>query len=118
MAEKNQNDSFGKETEEIVISVGGSLIAPEDIDTDFLRDFVELVKSEVTAGRRFVLIAGGGKTCRRYQAAARRLGVSSAESIDWVGIYSTRMNGELLRAAFGELPEDLRKTLEMLNTIN
>ena len=47
----------------IVISLGGSLIVPEKIDTDFLRDFKSLIISHVKQNKKFVIITGGGKIC-------------------------------------------------------
>jgi uridylate kinase len=51
--------------------------------------------------RRFVVICGGGSVCRRYQEAARRIGVDSENDLDWIGIRATRLNAELVKAAFG-----------------
>ena len=48
----------------IIISVGGSMIVPNDIDTVFLTQFKTLILDYVSRGFRFVLIAGGGKTAR------------------------------------------------------
>lgn len=84
-----------------VISLGGSLIVPDDIDTEFINSFRNLITGEIGKGNRFAIITGGGKLCREYQAAARSLGVASEESLDWVGIYATRLNAALLQAAFG-----------------
>lgn len=48
--------------ETIIISLGGSLIVPDQIDTNFLKDFKTLVLSNVAKGKKFVIITGGGKT--------------------------------------------------------
>ena len=48
----------------IIISLGGSLIVPEEIDIAFLEGFKEIILREVQAGKRFVIITGGGKICR------------------------------------------------------
>ena len=53
-----------------VISVGGSLIVPEEIDTDFLAIFKQFIIKRIEKGDRFILVAGGGKTARKYQSAA------------------------------------------------
>ena len=56
----------------IVISVGGSLIVPNGgIDTNFLIKLNHLIREEVAKGKRFLLIAGGGKLCRHYQEAGK-----------------------------------------------
>ncbi|KKS04805.1 MAG: hypothetical protein UU82_C0007G0041 [Candidatus Nomurabacteria bacterium GW2011_GWC2_41_8] len=88
--------------ETIVISLGGSLIIPENLDLDFLKDFKTLILAHVAKSRKFLIITGGGKICRKYQDAAKELGDASIEDLDWIGIASLRMNAELLRVIFGE----------------
>ena len=85
-----------------IISLGGSLVAPDGIDLAFIRTFRELVLGEVKAGKRFIITVGGGKVCRRYQAAASELGVVHQEALDWIGIRVLSLNAELIRAIFGE----------------
>ncbi len=86
-----------------IISLGGSLIVPDEIDTGFLEKFIKFIKDRVLAGERFVLITGGGKVCRRYQKAANDLGITDIESNDWIGIHVTRLNAQFLRIILGEL---------------
>jgi len=88
--------------ETIVISLGGSLIIPDSLDLDFLRDFKALILSHVAKGKKFLIITGGGKICRRYQEAVIELSNPSSEDLDWVGIASLKLNAELLRVIFGE----------------
>lgn len=92
------------EQETVVISVGGSLIVPDTIDTLFLSDFRNLIEQQVaTTGRRFIIIAGGGKTARRYQDAAAAVTELDPEDLDWMGIHATRLNGHLLRTIFRDI---------------
>jgi uridylate kinase len=87
--------------ETIVMSVGGSLIVPDQIDTAFLTKLKTFIDSETaTNGRRFIIIAGGGKTARRYQDAAGEVTRLENEDLDWMGIHATRLNGHLLRTIF------------------
>ena len=86
--------------ETIVMSVGGSLIVPDQIDTDFLRTLKKFIDEETANGRRFIIIAGGGKTARRYQDAAARVTDLTSDDLDWMGIHATRLNGHLLRTIF------------------
>lgn len=86
--------------ETIVMSVGGSLIVPDQIDTGFLKILKAFVDDETTLGRRFIIIAGGGKTARRYQEAASEVAELNSEDLDWMGIHATRLNGHLLRTIF------------------
>ena len=87
-----------------VISLGGSLIVPEEIDVKLLKDFAALINARVAQGEKFVLIAGGGKTTRKYQAAARAIhGDLARDDVDWIGIHATRLNGHLLRTVFKDV---------------
>jgi len=88
-------------SETIVMSVGGSLIVPAQIDTAFLSNLKAFVDEQTTShGRRFIIIAGGGRTARNYQDAAGAVSDLDAEDLDWMGIHATRLNGHLLRTIF------------------
>jgi uridylate kinase len=84
----------------IIISLGGSIIVPDDIDVEFLKEFRKLILKHVDKGRRFIIITGGGKTCRRYQDAAGKVTKLTDEDLDWLGIHATRFNAHLLRTIF------------------
>ena len=85
-----------------IISLGGSLIIPDDIDIDFLKDFKKLILFHVKNGKKFVIVAGGGKICRKYQKVAKEISNPSCEDLDWIGIASLKLSAELLRIIFGE----------------
>ena len=90
--------------ETVVMSVGGSLIVPDNISTLFLVELKNLVERQVTlTKRRFIIIAGGGKTARRYQEAAAGVTELDPEDLDWMGIHATRLNGHLLRTIFRDI---------------
>lgn len=92
-----------KKREYVVVSVGGSLIVPDAIDTSFLSRFQHLISMKTREGRSFYVIAGGGKLARRYQDAAQEVrGDLDREDLDWMGIHSTRLNAHLLRTIFKE----------------
>ena len=76
------------------------MIVPNDIDTVFLTQFKTLILDYVSRGFRFVLIAGGGKTARKYQNAANEITPLTTDDMDWLGIHSTRLNAHLLRSVF------------------
>ncbi|HPS21263.1 MAG TPA: UMP kinase [Candidatus Paceibacterota bacterium] len=86
----------------IIISLGGSLIVPEQIDVDFLKDFRELILSQVAKNKKFIIITGGGKICRKYQNAAKEISTPNNDDLDWIGIASLKLNAELIRTIFGE----------------
>lgn len=89
--------------ETIVMSVGGSLIVPDQIDTTFLTNLKTLITNETALGRRFIIIAGGGRTARRYQEAAGAVTSLERDDIDWLGIHATHLNGHLLRTIFRDI---------------
>lgn len=89
--------------EAIVISLGGSLIVPDELDIEFLKNFKETIVSEVNKGKKFLIITGGGKICRKYQDGAKVLANPSNDDLDWIGIASLKLNAELVRVMFEDL---------------
>ncbi|MEO6509155.1 MAG: UMP kinase [Patescibacteria group bacterium] len=88
----------------IIISVGGSLIAPGHIDTEFLKKLNTFIRKHITNGKRFFLVAGGGKTARNYRDAGKTVvGDMSEDDLDWLGTHATRLNGHLLRTIFVDI---------------
>ncbi len=88
-----------------VISLGGSIVAPENPDSDFLGSFVALIREFLKQDekRRFILVVGGGGPARSWQKAYRSVvEASSDEQADWIGIMATRLNAQLLKAIMGE----------------
>lgn len=83
----------------IIISLGGSVIVPDAIDINFLKKFKRLILKQ--KGKKFIIICGGGKTCRNYQNAAKKLCKPNGEELDWIGISSTKLNAELVKTIFG-----------------
>jgi uridylate kinase len=86
--------------ETIVISVGGSLIVPDGIDTEFLAKLKSFIITNIQSGYRFTIVAGGGQLSRRYQKAANEITTLTPEDLDWLGIHATRLNAHLLRSIF------------------
>lgn len=90
-----------------IISVGGSMIAPDAPDTNFLSAFCDMAKKWLDAdkSRRLILVAGGGAPARVYQNAFRAVcgDTADANAADWIGIMATRLNAQLLKACFGDL---------------
>lgn len=93
-----------------VLSVGGSIVVPEKPDTEFLTKFVLMTTSWLSEDkdRRLILVVGGGGPARVYQNSYREIlsGLSASQNFDnsqadWIGIMATRLNAELLKAAFG-----------------
>ena len=84
-----------------VISLGGSIIVPPaGINWKFLKKFKELIINEIKKGRHFIIITGGGYTCRHYQQAANKVVNLTKDDRDWLGIHTTRLNAHLIKTIF------------------
>jgi uridylate kinase len=91
-----------QDKEHIVISLGGSLIVPSEIDTSFLKAFTDLLSEYVTKGFRFVIITGGGRVSRTYTMSAKEINNPTDTDLDWIGIAVTRLNAEFVRVLFAD----------------
>jgi len=80
----------------VVLSVGGSLINPGQIQVDFLKRLKSFVDK---SSGKFILVCGGGYNARAYPAAAKEFGVDNVGR-DEIGIKATVLNAELLRHIF------------------
>lgn len=86
-----------------IISLGGSIVAPDGIDTAYVQSFASALREflDEAAEHRVILIIGGGGPARRYQQAYRELMQDPRdEDQDWIGIMATRLNAELIRGVF------------------
>ena len=87
--------------EKIVIGLGGSLIVPDKVDTDFLKQFKKLILSHIHS-KQFIIVTGGGRTAREYSKAAGKVSKIKSQDRDWLGIHSTHLNGYLIKTIFGD----------------
>ncbi|MDI3544109.1 MAG: uridylate kinase [Candidatus Woesearchaeota archaeon] len=81
-----------------VISLGGSVIVPKEIDEKFLNDFSSRIVSFAKAGYSFRIVCGGGAFARRYMNAVGRY--ASIDEIHRLGLFVTRLNAELVKSYF------------------
>lgn len=90
------------QNKQAVISLGGSLIVPDEIDTEYLTAFREFILSQLQQGWRFFIITGGGAPARRYIEGARAVLKEkiTKDDMDWLGIHATRFNAHLVRTIF------------------
>jgi uridylate kinase len=92
-----------------VLSLGGSIIAPDRVDHAFLIAFKEAISNYLSedASRKVILVTGGGAPARIYQEAYRRVVPQADASMqDWIGIAATHLNGTLVRAVFADFCQD------------
>ena len=90
----------------VVISLGGSVIYPDGIDTNFLKGFKKIVERFIKKGCKFVIYCGGGKLARNFQKAAAEISKVPETDLDILGIHSTELNAHLLRLVFKKYAED------------
>jgi len=107
-------------TKTIVISLGGSIIIPNKIQTEFLKDFRRFILKFLKRNFCFVIVTGGGNICREYQNAASQITKITDEDRDWLGIHATRLNAHLIRTIFKNeaYPVVLDNPLKRLNGKN
>jgi uridylate kinase len=109
-----------------VLSLGGSIVAPETPDSEFVASFVALVAEHLAfdKARRLIIVVGGGGPARQWQKSYREIvartpmGAAHAPDVarpedvarledanaqDWIGIMATRLNAQLVKAALGGL---------------
>ncbi|TSA45499.1 UMP kinase [bacterium] len=84
-----------------ILSLGGSIIVPDEIDIEYLKKFRQTILRLAKNGDQFVIIPGGGHTCRRYQKAANQIAKAAPERLDWIGIAANRLHSYFLHAIFG-----------------
>lgn len=100
---KKKNPTIFKRGKRFVISLGGSIIVPDEIDIEHLNQFKKLIETEVKKHKKFIIITGGGKISRRYSEAAKKMKVLNPDDLDWLGIHATRLNAHLLRTIFRKI---------------
>lgn len=101
-----------------VISLGGSLIIPDEINHKFLIKFTAIIKELVKKGDSVAIVCGGGSIARKYIAVVDSLNVKG-DFQSLVGIECTKTNAALVAAFFkkfhlipnslGDVDKELRK---------
>jgi uridylate kinase len=89
----------------VVVALGGSIVHPDGIDIQFLKDFKKFLAPFLKRGAKFVLVIGGGKLSRNFQEAAEQVSCVTDEDKDWIGIHATRLNAHLLRTIFRDVAD-------------
>lgn len=105
-----QGDTF-------VIAIGGSLLVKAKPDAEKINEIAEAISSLHSAGKKIVLVVGGGKTARNYVEAMPD-SLNNFE-LDLMGIKVTRINASLLAShienAHPEILTEIIKAKEILN---
>jgi len=101
----------------MVISLGGSLIVPDGIDTSFLEKFKQVIKKHENK-YKFVIVCGGGSVARKYIKALRDSDKPNYLQ-SMVGISITKVNARFLTYFFGRdassgIPHDMQEVKNLL----
>lgn len=86
--------------DKVVISIGGSILVPDDEDTKYIEDLAAMLK-ELAAKYKLYVVVGGGRIARYYIKIGRVLKADESY-LDDMGIEVTRLNARLLIAALGD----------------
>ena len=82
----------------IVLSLGGSLIIPDEINLSLIKEFKRVILKN-TKKYKFIIICGGGNIARKYIHALKDLGLDE-QMQSFSGISATRMNARFMNYAF------------------
>jgi uridylate kinase len=102
---------------EVVISLGGSLIVPDEIDIKFLLKFKKVLDKHKN-NWKFVVVCGGGSVARKYIRALKEIGKSEYLQ-SMAGIAVTRLNARFMTYFFGKdankgIPHDIKQVQGLL----
>lgn len=86
-----------------VLSLGGSLIIPDEVNLKYLKEFKKVILKN-TKKYKFVVVCGGGSTARKYINALREVGVNETLQ-SYAGISATRMNARFMNYFFNQNSE-------------
>lgn len=101
----------------VVLSLGGSLIVPDEIDLGFLKKFKDVLEKN-KKNYKFVIVCGGGSIARKYIHALRESGKSEYLQ-SMMGIAVTRLNARFMTSLFGRdanegIPHDMKHVENLL----
>ncbi len=88
----------------ITISLGGSLIFPDDINLTYLKSLKKILQKN-TEKYKFVIVCGGGSLARKYIKTLEKTG-SSHHLQGLIGIASTRINARFMNYFFNKDSEE------------
>ncbi len=105
------------ENKTIVLSLGGSIIIPDDIDYEFVSKFRDFLK-KYSKKWKFVIVTGGGSTARKYINPLLREGLDN-KTASLIGIGITRLNARFMlnfvgKPAAKHLPSSMKELKNML----
>src|SRR3989344_1824627 len=102
----------------VVLSLGGSLIIPDDANISFLKKFREVLEKN-SKSYKFVVVCGGGSVARKYIQGLKEAGKNEMFQA-MAGISTTRMNARFMTYLFGKdanegIPHNMKHVASLLN---
>ncbi len=105
-----------------VLKLGGGVFSYSNkrIDYNYLREFRDMLQEQVLLGRRFVVVIGGGQTCRDFQSHAKEEGgITEDRDLHWIGAAVNTLNAYMIRPFLGEeITEEKVWKFSEINSIN
>lgn len=101
----------------IVLSLGGSLIIPNEINIKYLEEFKKIILKN-TKNYKFIIVCGGGNIARKYISALKKIGMDSNFQ-SYAGISATRTNARFMSYFFNQdqkrgIPKKIREVKRYL----
>jgi len=87
----------------IALSLGGSLIIPNDVNVVFLKQFVKTIRKN-TKKHKFIIVCGGGSIARKYISSLKSININETLQ-SFSGISATRMNARFMSYFFNQDPK-------------
>lgn len=103
----------------IIISLGGSLIIPNKIDTEYLTKFKKTILKN-SKKYKFVIVCGGGKTARNYIQGLENQNIKNTKLLQsHLGISATRLNARFMTNFFDSdankgIPKNMKEIESLL----
>jgi len=103
----------------IVLSLGGSLIVPDNIDVKFLESFKKVLLKN-TKKYKFVVVCGGGSIARTYIQGLEKQKIKKKDYFQsLLGISVTRTNARFMTYFFGKdanqgIPHEMKQVRNLL----
>ncbi len=97
--------------EYVIISLGGSVVNPGKLDNNLIKNFGNiLINLNKKHKIRFGVVVGGGKLFRNLLPEIKKY-TKNKTSLDWVGIYCTRVNAQCVASYFVEKTNKTHETI-------
>ncbi len=80
----------------IVISLGGSILIQDSINTEYIKHFKKVIDAFKD---KFVVVIGGGKTARTYMDTLKKEKIDSYHQSQ-IGVYTTYLNAAFVESFF------------------